>query len=113
MCFLPSNISVFPRKTTFSTSRPDISLASLSWAENRPFGSHVAFIERRKVVIQLIYCITFPCPKKAQLQENWIYSIIYWGAKAECSPTLSSSVGEKNGHFDHVPHFEFPKDFRF
>ena len=67
MCFLPSNISVFPRKTTFSISRPDISLARLNWAENRPFGSHVAFIERRKVVIQLIYCITFPCPKKAQL----------------------------------------------
>ena len=66
MCFLPSNISVFPRKTTFSISRPDINLARLNWAENRlfSFDSHVAFIERRKVVIHVIYCITFPCPKK-------------------------------------------------
>ena len=66
MCFLSSNISVFPRKTTFSISRPDINLARLNWAENRPFSfdSHVAFIERRKDVIQPIYCISFPCPKK-------------------------------------------------
>ena len=28
MCFLSSNISVFPRKTTFSISRPGINLAS-------------------------------------------------------------------------------------
>ena len=65
MSFLSSNISVFPRKTTFSISRPDINLARLNWAENQlfSFDSHVAFIERRKVVIQVIYCITFPCPK--------------------------------------------------
>ena len=66
MCFLSSSISVFPRKTTFLISRPDINLARLNWAENQPFSFdwHVAFIERRKVVIQLIYCMTFPCPKK-------------------------------------------------
>ena len=59
------DVSVFPRKTTFSISRPNINLASLNWAENRPFlfDLQVAFIECRKVVIQLIYCITFPCPK--------------------------------------------------
>ena len=70
MCFLSSNISVFPRKTTFSISRPDINLARLNWAENQlfSFDSHVAFIERRKVVIQVIYCITF-LVQKAQLQE--------------------------------------------
>ena len=47
-------------------SRPEINLARLNWAENRPFSSdsHVTFIERQKVVIQLIYCITFPCSKK-------------------------------------------------
>ena len=66
MCFLSSNILVFPRKTTFSISRADINLACPNWAENRPFSfdSHVAFIKRRKVVIQLTYYITFPCPKK-------------------------------------------------
>ena len=68
MCFLSSNISVFPRKTTFSNSRPDINLARLNWA---------------------------------------------WGTKAECAPTLSLSVGEKNGHFDHVPYLRIPNFFRF
>ena len=65
MCFLSSNILLFPRKTTSSISRADIDLARPNWAENRPFSfdSHVAFIERRKVVIQLIYYIIFPCPK--------------------------------------------------
>ena len=65
MFFLSSNTSVFPRQTTFSISRFDI-LARLKWVENETFSfdSHVAFIERRKVVIQLIYCITFTCPKK-------------------------------------------------
>ena len=51
--------------------------------------------------------------KKTQLQENWINLIIDWGTKAECSLTLSSSFGEKNGHFDHVPYLGIPKDFRF
>ena len=66
MCFISSNILVFPRKTTFSISRADINLARSNWAENRPFSfhSHVSFIEHRKVVIQLTYYITFPCPKK-------------------------------------------------
>ena len=66
MCFLSSNISLFPRKNTFSMSRSDINLMRLDWAENQSssFDSHVAFTERRKIVIQLIYCITFPCPKK-------------------------------------------------
>ena len=65
ICFLSSNILVFPRKTAFSISGPDIDLARLNWAENQPFSfdSHVAFIERRKVVIRLIYCITFPVQK--------------------------------------------------
>ena len=65
MCFLSLNIFVFPGKTTFSISRPDLNLARPNWPENQPFSfdSHVAFIERRKVVIQLTYCITFPCPK--------------------------------------------------
>ena len=72
MCFLSSNISVFPRKTTFSISRPDINLARLNWAENQlfSFDSHVAFIECRKVVIQVIYCITFPCPKKHNYRKT-------------------------------------------
>ena len=88
MCFLSSNISVFPRKTTFSISRSDINLARLNWAENQPFSfdSHVAFIERRKVVIQLIYCITFPCPKKHNYKKigftlTWIDLIFYWEQK--------------------------------
>ena len=34
---------------------------------------------------------------------------MYWGTKAECSPTLSSSVGEKSGHFAHVPYLGIPK----
>ena len=55
----------------------------------------------------------FSLSKRAQLLENWINLIIYWGTKAECSPTLSSSVGEKNGHFDHVPYLGITKDFRF
>ena len=65
MCFLSSNISVFPRKMTFSISRSDIDLAHLNWAENQPFSfdSHVAVIEWRKVVIKLIHCITFYCTK--------------------------------------------------
>ena len=52
--------------SSISTEPSDINLARLNWAENQPFSfdSHVAFIERRKVVIQLIYCITFSCPKK-------------------------------------------------
>ena len=29
------------------------------------------------------------------------------------SPTLSSSIGEKNGNFYHVPYLGIPKDFRF
>ena len=113
MCFLSSSISVFPRKTTFLISRRDINLARLNQAENQPFSFdwHVASIERRKVVIQLIYCMTLS--KKAQLQENWMNLIIYWGTKAECPPTFSSSVGQKDGHFDYVPYLGIPKDFRF
>ena len=115
MFFLSSNISVFLRKPTFSISGPDINLARLNWAENRPFSldSHFAFIERRKVVIQLIYCITFPCPKKHSCWKNWIHLILYWGTKAEASPTLSSSVGEKNGHFEHVLFLGIPNYLRF
>ena len=56
MCFLSSNISVFPRKATFSISRPDTNFARLNWAENRlfSFDSHVAFLEHRKVSCNLI-----------------------------------------------------------
>ena len=66
MCFLSSNISVFPRKTKFSISRPGINLASPNRTENRPFSfdSLVAFIECRKVVKQPTFWITLPCPKK-------------------------------------------------
>ena len=61
--FLFSNTSVSP---PFSISHFEINLTRLNWAENQPFSfdSHAAFIERGKVVIQLIYCITFSCPKK-------------------------------------------------
>ena len=50
MCFLSSNISVFPRKTTFSISRPGINLASPNRAENRPlsFVSHLVSAEKLK-----------------------------------------------------------------
>ena len=54
MCFLSSNIPVFPRKTTFSISRPDMNLARLNWAiaKNQPFSfdshAHIAFTERKK-----------------------------------------------------------------
>ena len=114
MCFLSSNILVFPRKTTFSISRADINLARPNWAENRPFSfhSHVAFIERRKIVIQLTYYITFPCPKKHNSRKIGLIQL-FRGEKKQCSPTLSSSVGEKNGHFDHVPYLGIPKYFRF
>ena len=67
MCFLSSNISVFPTKTTISISRPHINLARLNWVK---FDSHVAFIEGRKVVIQLIYCKTFPCLKKHNYRKT-------------------------------------------
>ena len=74
-----------PEKNDIFDFSSDIDLAHLNWAENQPFSfdSHVAVIERRKVVIKLIHCITFPCTKSTiLLQENWISLIIYWGTKA-------------------------------
>ena len=50
--------------------------------------------------------------KKAQLQENSINLIIWCLTKAECSLTCSSTVGEKNWYFDHVPYLGIPKYFR-
>ena len=78
VCFLSSNILVFPRKTTSSISRVDINLARPNWAENRPFSfdSHVAFIERRKVAKTTNLLHNFSLSKQAQLQENWINPII-------------------------------------
>jgi len=66
MCFLSSNISVFPRKTTFSISGLCTNLASPNRAENQTlsFDSRVAFIQCRKVVIQLTFCRTIRSPKK-------------------------------------------------
>ena len=66
MCFLSSNVLVFPRKTTSSISRADINLARPNWAENRPFSfdSHVTFVERRKVAKTTNLLNAFPCPKK-------------------------------------------------
>ena len=63
MCFLSSNISVFPRKTAFWISLSDINLACLNWAENQPFSidSHVTFIERRKVVILYLHITIILC----------------------------------------------------
>ena len=55
----------------------------------------------------------FSLSEKAQLFENWIHLSIYWGTKAEASPTLSSSVGEKNGHFEHVLFLGIPNYLRF
>ena len=109
MCFLSSNISLFPRKNTFSISRSDINLMRLDWAENQPFSldSHVALTERRKIAIQLIYCITFSCPKKHNYRKIGL-TLLFIGEQK-----LSSSVGGKNGHFDHVPYLRIPKDFRF
>ena len=71
MCFLSSYILVFPRKTTFLISRADINLARANWAENLPFSfpPHVAFIERRKVVIQLTHYITFSCSRKQNYRK--------------------------------------------
>ena len=40
--------------------------------------------------------ITLPCPKKAELQENWINLIIWRLAKSECSPTGSSTGSIEN-----------------
>ena len=51
--------------------------------------------------------------KKAQLQENCVNLIIWRLTKAECSLTCSSTVAEKNWHFDHVPYLGIPKYFRF
>ena len=67
MCFLSSNILVFPRKTTSSISRADINLVRPNWAENRPFSfdSHVA----EKLQKQLIYYITFPCLDKHKYRK--------------------------------------------
>ena len=77
MCFLSSNISVFPRKTTFSISRPDMNLARLNWAKKQPF------IEGKKVVIHATNLLhKFSLSKKARLQENWINLIIFWVTKA-------------------------------
>ena len=79
MCFLSLNILVVPRKTTSSISRPDINLARPNWAENRPFSfdSHAAFIERRKVVIPLTYCITFRCPKKHNYRKIGLIQLFH------------------------------------
>ena len=50
--------------------------------------------------------------KKAQLQENWMNLIIFWGTKAECSPTLSSSVGKKKWSFwPCAIYLGIPKDY--
>ena len=73
MCFLSSNISVFPKKNPiFSISRPGINLASPNGAYNRPFSFHprVAFIACRKVVIQPSFCITLPCSKKRNCRKT-------------------------------------------
>ena len=51
--------------------------------------------------------------KKAQLRENFSNLIIWRLTKAECSLTCSSTVSEKNWHFDHVPYLGTPKYFRF
>ena len=114
MCFLSSNILVSARKTASAISRADINLARPNWAENRPFSfdSHVAFIERRNGAKTTNFLHNFSLSKKAQLQQNWINPNISLWTKAECSPTLGSSVGEKNGHFDHVPYLGIPKYFR-
>ena len=71
MCFLPSNILVYPRKTTSSISRADINLARPSWAENRlfSFDSHVAFIKRRKDAKTTNLLHNFSLSKKAQYRK--------------------------------------------
>ena len=87
-CFLSSNISVFPRKTTFSISLPGINLASPSQAENRSFSfdSRVTFIECRKVVIQPTFGRTLPCPEKHNYRKIVLCNVIIWQlTKAECS----------------------------
>ena len=79
MCFLSSNILVFPRKTTSSISHADINLPRPNWTENRPFSfdSYVAFIERRKVTIELTYYISFPCPKKHNYRKIGLIQLFH------------------------------------
>ena len=71
---------------------------------------HLLSAEKLPKTTNLLH--NFSLSKKAQLQENWINPIISRWTKAERSPTLGSSVGEKNGHFDHVPYLGIPKYFR-
>ena len=64
MCFFSKQFCLSEKNSIFDlTSR--LGLAGPNWVENRPFSfdSHVATIERRKIVIQPTYCISFPCPK--------------------------------------------------
>ena len=79
MCFLSSNILVFPRKTTSSISRADSNLARPNWAENRPFSFDldVAFIKRTKVATQLTYYITFSCPKKHNYRKIGLIQLFH------------------------------------
>ena len=115
MCFLSSNILVFPRKMTFSISRPGINLA----IESQPGLKSTIFIPPasriywgQKSCNTTKFLHNSSLFKKAQLQENCINLITWRSTKAECSPTWSSTVGEKNWHFDHVPYLGVPKYFR-
>jgi len=98
MCFLSSNISVFPRKTTFSISRPGINLASPNRLKIDQFHSirvsHLVSAEKLKY--NQLFADLFLVQKSTIAIENWINLIIWQLTKAECCPTWSSTVGEKN-----------------
>ena len=72
-----------------------------------PFACCIYWLRKSCNTTNLLH--NFSLSKKAQLQENWINLIIYWGTKAECSPTLSSSAAEKNSQFDHEPYLGIQK----
>ena len=81
------------------TSWHQFSASQLGWKSTIFIRLACCIYWAQKSCSTTILLHNFSLSKNAELQENWINSIIYWGTKAECSPTLSSLVGEKNSHF--------------